>query len=141
MFHPKTRRMGRERALQFLFGLDMTRKVDWRGLLSDYWGINPAREPVRQYAEQLIAGVCDHQAELDQRIHGALENWTPERVGYIERAVLRIALFEMLYLPDVPPTVAINEAIEVTKRFGGPESPRFVNGVLDRLRKQAADSA
>ena len=130
---PRTR--ARERALQFLFGLDFT-QYPWDTEIGAFWEINPSRPGVQKYANRLIQGVCDNQEDLDHHIAAALDNWTPDRIGYIERAVLRIAAYEMLYIADVPSNVAINEAVEVAKRFGAEETPRFVNGVLDRLRKQ-----
>lgn len=132
--HPRTRRLARERAVQFLYGLHLTR-YDWVKVLDDFWTINPARPSVKSYAEKLIRGVVEHTSELDEHIHAALDRWTPERVGPVERAVLRVALYEMMHVPDVPAPVAINEALEVSRRYGSEEAPRFVNGVLDRLQR------
>ncbi|MBI2434534.1 MAG: transcription antitermination factor NusB [Candidatus Hydrogenedentes bacterium] len=141
MIHPHIRRAARERALQFLYGQDLT-QYNWQEILEDFWQQNPSRPSIRAYGEKLIRGVCAHQAELDEEIHQALDRWSPERIGYVERAILRIAVYEMLHMPDVPPSVAINEAIEVSKRFGAEEAPRFINGVLDRVGRThvAADS-
>jgi N utilization substance protein B len=95
----------------------------------------PVKKNIILYAEKLVRGVHEKQIDLDETIAEVLENWTPDRIGYVERAVLRIALFEMLYCDDVPASVAINEGIEVAKSFGSEEAPRFINGVLDRLRE------
>jgi N utilization substance protein B len=133
------RRKARERALQFLFGLDFTGYA-WDEVVEDFWAVHLTRPSVRRYAERVIRGVCEQRHELDREIADALRNWSPERVGRVERNVLRIALFEMRCIPDVPATVAINEALEVTKRFGADDAPRFVNGVLDRLRKARNDA-
>lgn len=130
----QARRAGRERAVQFLFGLDFTgNAVD--EALDAFWESTPARPTVREYAEHLVRGVEAHLGEIDAAIAAALENWSPERVGRIERNALRVAYFEMRFVDDVPDGVAINEAIEVARRFGSDEAPRFVNAVLDRLRK------
>jgi transcription antitermination protein NusB len=131
--NPKVRRRGRERALQFLFSLDFT-EYSVEDKLEDFWAINPARPGARQYAEKLIHGVSNHQEALDQEISGALDNWTPDRIGHIERSAIRIALFEMRHFRDVPEAVAINEALEVVKTFGADDAPKFVNGVLGRLK-------
>lgn len=131
---PRVRRRARERALQFLFGLGFT-DYAWEDAAPGFWEMNPTRPAVRRYAERLIRGVCENRASLDAAIAAALDNWSLDRVGHVERAVLRIALYEMRDVPDVPPSVAINEAIEVVKRYGNDEAPRFVNGILDRLRK------
>jgi len=133
--HPVSRRRARERAVQYLFALDFT-KYDWREELETFWEMNPSKPGVQRYAERVIAGVCERQEELDPLIGAALENWTLDRIGAVERALLRLALYEMLYCADVPASVAINEAIEVGKVYGSSETPRFLNGVLDRLRKQ-----
>lgn len=130
---PQVRRRARERALQFLFGLDFT-QYDWSDAIAGFWVVNPTRANVMAYAEQLIAGVMAERESLDASIDAALDNWSPDRVGHVERNVLRLALYEMLHESDVPPAVAINEAIEITKRFGSDDAPRFVNGVLDRLK-------
>ena len=82
---------------------------------------------------QTVLGWKRRQA-LDERIDSALRNWTPERVGRVERNILRVALYEMDYEDDVPKKVAINEAIEISKEYGSDEAPRFINGVLDRLK-------
>jgi N utilization substance protein B len=129
------RSRARARAVQFLFGRDFT-SYDPEDALEPFWELNPTRKSVKHYAEKLIRGVWTHMGELDEAINGALDHWTPGRVGRIEQNVIRVALFEILYCDDVPPSVAINEAIEVCRQFGGEEAPRFVNGVLDRLKRQ-----
>jgi N utilization substance protein B len=134
---PSTRRRARERALEFLFGLGFTRG-DWRDALPEFWETFATRETSRHYADQLIEGVEDHRVELDEAVDGALQGWTPERVGRIERTILRIALFEMRYRADVPPRVAINEALELAKAYGAADSTGFINAVLDRLNDESA---
>ena len=139
----QVRHQGREWALQFLFGLCFTGNA-WEDDLENFW-MNVSRvfpdlsvdpdDPARAYADMLIEGVSGHREDLDARILAELDRWTPERVGHIERTAIRIALYEMEYLSDVPPPVAINEAIELTKEYGSDDAPRFVNGILDRLRK------
>ncbi len=134
---PSERRRARERALEFLFGLGFT-GVDWREGLAEFWETFATREVSRHYAGELIEGVEDHRAELDEAVDGALQGWTPERVGRIERTILRIALFEMKYRVDVPPKVAINEALELAKAYSAAESTGFINAVLDRLNDESA---
>ncbi len=131
---PKMRRRARECAVQFLFGLDFT-GYDWGASLDGFWESNPSRPGVKRYAKRLIRGVIEHSEEVDEAITGALEHWSPDRVARVEQNVLRVAVFEMLHCEDVPDSVAINEAIEVAKRFGADDAARFVNGVLDRAMK------
>ena len=132
---PRIRRKARERALQFLFGLDFTHNP-CEPAAAVFWEIEPTRPSVRHYAMTLIRGVCEQRETLDEAILGALQNWTPERIGGIERNIIRIALYEMRNAQDVPVPVAINEAIELAKTFAAEDAPRFVNGILDRLKDE-----
>ncbi len=129
---PKIRRRARERAVQYLFGRDFT-GPESNPSLEAFWEAFPSKPAVRQYAELLLNGVTERGAELDALIDASLLSWAPERVGKLERNVLRVALFEMMFRNDVPRKVAINEAIEVVKVFGSDDTARFVNGVLDRI--------
>lgn len=128
------RREGREAALQFLFSHDLNTRLDDRDAEA-FWVLRRTSPSVRAFAEELIAGVRSHMATLDAMIAPALDNFDIERVSAVERNILRIAIFEMLHLQEIPAAVTINEAIEVAKRFGGNESGRFINGVLDRIRR------
>jgi len=131
----------REKALEFLFGLDFT-GYPWEEVLENYWDEGqPLRPTVREYAERLIRGIHGHNDAMNALIADAIEGWTLERIGSVEKSAIRIGLYEMRYEDDVPVTVAINEAIELAKKYGSSESPRFVNGVLDRLRRQLEDSS
>ena len=85
------------------------------------------------FARELVSGTLEKQQEIDQTIIPYLQNWRLERLAAVDRSVLRLAAFELLYRTDIPPAVAINEAIELCKAFSGEESAKFVNGVLDRL--------
>jgi len=96
--------------------------------------ISPRRLP---YVRQLLGLVDEHLPELDRQLHDALENWRLERLSAIDRAVLRLAAAELLYVDEVPPKVTIQEGIRLAEQYGGPDSPRFVNGVLDALYKRA----
>jgi transcription antitermination protein NusB len=128
------RRRARERAMQFLFGLEFT-AYDWRESLESFWVNSPSKAGVKAYADALIEGVMERREELDAMIAEAAENWAADRIGRIERNVIRVALFEIRHGQDVPPNVAINEALEVAKLYGADDSPRFVNGILDRLKQ------
>jgi len=135
---PQVRRRARERALQFLFGLEFTGN-HWEEAIDGFWEVRPSKPGAMKYALRLIRGVQEHRAALDEEIAGALENWSVDRVGRVELSIIRIALYEMRYERDVPVAVAINEAIELAKTFGAEETPRFVNGVLDRLRRASGE--
>jgi len=134
---PRTRRKARESALHFLFGLEFTH-YPWEEALDGYWTMRPARPAIKHYATTLIRGVAASHDVLDQEIAPAIEHWAPQRVGRVERTILRIALYEIRHVPDVPRAVAINEAIELAKAYGTDDAPRFINGVLDRLGRAEA---
>jgi len=94
--------------------------------------ISPRRLP---YVRRLLTLMDEHLAEVDAAIQGALENWRLERLSTLDRAVLRVGATELLFVGDVPPKVSIQEAIRLAEQYGGPDSPRFVNGVMDALYK------
>ncbi len=133
MLAHQTKRRGRERALEYLFGLEAT-GYEWEDGLAIFWETFSTNEKARAYAELLIEGVYGQREALDARIDGALKGWSPSRVGRVERTILRIGLYEMTSLEDVPSKVAINEAIEVAKLYAMDGSPKFINGVLNRLK-------
>lgn len=134
MVYPQIRRKARECVLQLLFSWEFA-DGEPEAVLDAFWNLTPAKKSVRDYAEKIVHVFSVNRHEIDNDIESALENWSPERVGCVERAALRMAYTEMKFIADVPPSVAINEAIEVTRRFGSDDAPRFINGVLDRLRK------
>lgn len=133
MFSPKLRRKARARALEYLFGLEFTGN-DWKAGLPRFWEKHETKAQVRDYAEVLIEGVITRRDMLDEHLRGALTTWNWDRVDPVERNALRIGLFEIACRDDVPAAIAINEAIEIARMYGGDESPRFVNGVLDKLK-------
>jgi N utilization substance protein B len=93
--------------------------------------LSPARID-RPLVEQLVRGVTAHRAELDEQLKALSQNWRIERMAIVERNVIRIALFELKYCPDVPFNVVLNEAVELAKRYGTAEGAAFANGMLDR---------
>jgi N utilization substance protein B len=86
------------------------------------------------FGEELIQGALAHLDDIDQRIQQLAQNWEFDRIAKIDLAILRLAIFEMVYRKDIPPVVSINEAIEIAKKYSTEESGRFVNGVLDKIR-------
>lgn len=93
------------------------------------------RDKARKFAEELARGVIAHHAQIDPLISRHAENWEIARMGTVDRNAMRIAVFEMLYRDDIPPVVSINEAVELAKAYSSIESGKFVNGILDRIRK------
>ena len=91
-------------------------------------------QKVRPFFLQLVKGVLDAQPQIDTLIERYSKNWKVQRMACVDRNVLRVAIFEMLFCPDIPPKVSINEAIDVAKKFGTEESGAFINGIVDRIR-------
>jgi transcription antitermination protein NusB len=133
------RRQARERALQALYQMDVSGggADDAIGGLRDNGLDEGADAGVLHYAEVLVRGVAENLTALDEVIQRHSPNWRIERMARIDRNVLRIATFELIHRPDVPPKVVLNEAIEVAKRFGTEESGAFINGILDKVAKEA----
>ena len=131
------RRDGREAAVQYLYHHDLNTGEN-AGTPEDFWELRPAKPNVREFAMQLIAGVNEHAQEIDMRISRYAENYQLSRMLAVDRNILRLAIYEMNFAKDVPPVVAINEAIEIAKKFGADESSRFINGVLDRAKRDVA---
>ena len=96
-------------------------------------------EPLNDYAKELISGIIANQEEIDSWISAAADNWAIERMQNVDRNIIRLACYELAFVGEIPTPVAINEAVEVAKVFGGDESPKFVNGVLGRIAKKLAE--
>ena len=137
-----TRRAGRELAVQCLFHFDHNSTPPESALpwVLDFTGDQGkplAGSPeIRAFGEKLALAVWQHRPEIDEHIAKATANFRVERIGGVERAILRLAIHEMLHCLEVPPVVAINEAIEIAKKYAAEDSLKFVNGVLDRIRKE-----
>ena len=134
------RTRAREVALQILFQRDhnpTTSRADQERFAADR-----LREPSLQaFCLSLVDGVVTHQAEIDEKLAAAADNWRLARMATVDRNLLRLGTFEMLYQKENPPAVVLDEVIELARRFGSADSSAFVNGVLDRLRREAAPSA
>jgi len=129
-----TRRDAREWAFQYLFQYDFNPEdSSWNR--DRFWAEKETDARTRRFAEELIEGVLQNREDLDRRIVGYAEHWDLDRMSGVDRNVMRMALYEMLYRPDIPPIVSINEAVDIAKHFSTDESGRFVNGILDRARK------
>ena len=129
------RREGRLAAVQYLYQLDIHGDPT-ADLRTEFWALREGSDKVRAFAEALVNGVIQHQAELDDRIRKYAQNFLLERLNVVDRNILRLAIFEMFYNLEVPPVVAINEAIELAKHLGGQDSGKFVNGILDKVKTE-----
>jgi N utilization substance protein B len=130
------RRDAREAAVQFLYQVDTHRPEKIDAALKEFWAQNEEPQNVREFADKLLRGVLDKMPEVDAKIRGLADNWDFERLAVVDRNILRLAVYEMLFRDDIPPVVSINEAIEIAKKFSTAESGKFVNGLLDRAKKE-----
>ncbi len=146
--------------MQFLFQYDLNPAADLDEALERFWEAQRAREQeaaaagaakpaegalppptaaesaVRLFADPLIRGTLEHRDELDERIRKHAKNWSLHRMAVVDRNLLRLAAYEMLYREDIPPVVSINEAVDIAKKYSTDDSGKFVNGILDSLRKE-----
>lgn len=128
-----TRRQARELAMQALFSMDMSCSFSEQ-MLTDYCCCFPPGKRFHEFFEHLVNGVLKNRAHIDQVIESYSSHWKIRRMACVDRNILRIAVFELLYCKDIPAKVTINEAIDIGKRFGSPESGAFINGILDSIR-------
>ena len=130
------RRKARELALQFLYQLEQNGASDPGPFEADFWARHPADAEAREFAASLVHGAKRQQSEIDKHIAQYAEHWDLDRMAVVDRNILRLGTYELLFEPAVPGKVAINEAIEIAKKFGTSESSRFINGVLDRIHRE-----
>jgi len=130
------RRKSRESALQVLYQLNIT-KQDATAALKRFQEHFLSPGETDDFLKRLVLGVLEHFPQLDRLIEQYSENWRLDRINMIDRNILRMALFELLYCEEIPPKVTINEAIDLGKRFGSEDSGSFINGILDRIQNEA----
>lgn len=129
------RRRSREFALHVLYQLEISKEDLSRILAKQREYFSPGDEG-DAFAERVIRGVQNHGQQIDQLLHQYSENWRLDRMTVIDRNILRMAVFELLYCEDIPPKVTLNEAVELGKKYGSEESGRFINGILDRIQTE-----
>jgi N utilization substance protein B len=127
------RRKSREHAMQALFYLDMIRDESVESLDAFYGNFSPSKQAI-PFFRKLVEGVRQSRRAIDATIERFSSNWKLHRMPHVDRNILRIAVFEMLYCEDIPIKVSINEAIDIGKKYGTHESGPFINGILDSLR-------
>jgi N utilization substance protein B len=130
-----SRRRARELALQLLYQYEMT-AAPLEQMQEDFEEWKNATDGIRQFADVLIRGTLDHLEEIDGELARQTANWRLERLAAVDRNILRLAMYELLFQAETPHAVVIDEAIEIAKKYGAEESARFVNGVLDGFVKR-----
>ena len=152
------RREARERAVQFLFQHDLNPPENLDRELNEFWDTQRAAaiagekgpatwgQPVelppptvgevemRLFADPLIRGALEHRDAIDEHIKKHAKNWEFHRIAAVDRNIMRLAIYEMLFREDIPPIVSINEAVDIAKKFSTQDSGKFVNGILDKIR-------
>lgn len=129
------RRSARELALQMLFQLDLSGN-DAEHILRHFDDVKRAREDVRRFATRLFSGTVEHREEIDDLISRQAERWKMSRMAAVDRNIIRMSVYELLYEKETPRLVVIDEAIEIGKRFGNEKSSQFINGILDGILKR-----
>ena len=131
----RRRTRAREYALQMLYQADVAR-TELQQMIEEFWTYHTVPPDVKTFATRLVEGTLAHAVEIDRLIASYANNWEISRMAVVDRNILRLGAFELLYLLDeVPPKVCLNEAVELAKRFGDEESSKFVNGILDTIHK------
>jgi N utilization substance protein B len=126
------RRKAREVALQVLYELDVL-EIDAEEGMALFWSHFEAPEDARPFASLLIEGAWNNRKQIDDLISSCSENWTISRMSKVDKNILRMAVYELLYCPDIPPKVTLNEAIDLGKIYGTENSGSFINGILDAI--------
>ena len=135
----RKRTKAREFALQTLYQMDLTQDKP-ETALENFWLSQRNDEidaEVKVFSGNIVKGVAQHREAIDERISKYATNWQLKRMAVVDRNILRMATFELLYCEDIPPKVSINEAVNLAKKFSGLEAGKFVNGILDKIKMEA----
>ena len=135
----RRRTKAREYALQILYQIEVSQE-SLEHCLTEFWenaptDPDPQIDDIKAFTEDLVRRVLEHAKAIDAEIEKCTENWKINRMALVDRNILRLGTCELLHFDDIPSKVAINEAIELAKRYGDSESPKFVNGILDKVAK------
>jgi N utilization substance protein B len=133
-----TRRKSREIAIQILYQLEIN-EADIEDAVDTYWDAYQPSRDLKEFSSHILHGVFMHHGEIDTIISKTSNHWSLRRMPAVDRSILRAAIFEILYCPDIPLKVTIDEAIELAKKFGTEKSSAFVNGILDKVAHQLPD--
>lgn len=134
----RKRTRSRECALQILYQLDI-RQEPYQAAVAGFWQMAECadvEDDARRFTEDLVKNVVEHCAEIDGIIARYATNWELKRMAVVDRNIIRLASAELIYRSDIPPRVAINEAVELAKRFSGVQAGKFVNGILDKIKDE-----
>jgi transcription antitermination factor NusB len=130
-----TRRKAREYALQMLFQWDITHDPI-ETIAGSFWENHEEQQSVIEFARRLVTQTVEHVEKIDGVIQSHAEHWRLDRMAVVDRNILRLATQELLFDTETPGTVVINEAIEIARRYSAQESPQFINGILDSIKRE-----
>ena len=135
----RKRTKARECALQVLYQIDIT-KDPCDGCLENYWqSAQEIDNTIKEFTNLLVKGVLKNIGCIDEKIVKYATNWQLDRMAIVDRNILRLAAYELIFQKDIPPKVSINEAVELAKKYSTFESGKFVNGILDKIKSQERD--
>ena len=137
----RKRTLARICALKILYQLDISSFKNPQQAINNFFANFPHPPQVKEFAQILVEGVCKNIKEIDRLIQKYAYNWQLHRIAYVDRNILRLACYELIFLDDIPPKVSINEAIELAKKFGDMDSAKFVNGILDSIARECISSS
>ena len=132
----RKRTKAREYVVQMLYQVDIT-GGNWQETLKNFWEFNEQENipaELKEFSAELLGGVAEHMQEIDRKISKYAANWQLERMAFVDRNIMRLGCFELIFREDIPPKVAINEAVELAKKYSGSESGKFVNAILDQIK-------
>lgn len=134
----RKRSLAREFAVQILYQIDIT-KDEHAHALDSFWVSHSEEktdDEIKGFTAELVRGVIEHLPDIDNNISQYAANWQLKRMAFVDRNVLRLGCFELMFRSDIPPKVSINEAVELAKKYSGPEAGKFVNGILDKIKQE-----
>lgn len=133
----RKRTQSRSFALQALYQVDIT-KDNYTECLDNLWrGLDePLESQIKDFTAELVKGVVDNLEAIDKKISQYTNNWQIQRMAVVDRNILRLSCYELIFRNDIPPKVSINEAVDLAKKYSGPEAGKFVNGILDKVKSE-----
>ena len=133
----RKRTLAREYAVQVLYQVDIT-KDNFDDSLANFWLAqeSPTEETIKEFTHALVKGTLENSSEIDKRLSQYANNWQLKRMAVVDRNILRLGCYELVFRDDIPPKVAINEAVDLAKKYSGPEAGKFVNGILDKVKSE-----
>ncbi|CAI9085224.1 transcription antitermination factor NusB [Candidatus Methylacidiphilum fumarolicum] len=136
-----SRRKIRELIIQFLYQWEMNKESPFEQILSLFWDVAEIKEEDKKVVEEWIRDIVKRKKTIEEKINSYIKNWSLDRLAIVDKCILMLGIYEILYRKDIPPAVTINESVEIAKKYSTEASGKFVNGVLDAIRKESGRQA